>query len=67
MDHNGDNVIERSMFVNFVVMVCRRKRIIFFFYFVFFFKIIFFVFSKDLIACSFDHSCKEQTQMEIEE
>lgn len=46
MDHNGDNVIERSMFVNFVVMVCRRKRIIFFFYFVFFFKNYLFCFFK---------------------
>jgi hypothetical protein len=39
------------------------------FYFVFFLKIIFilfFIFSTDLVACSFDYLCKKLVEMEIE-
>jgi len=44
----------------------KEKRENFFFYFIFFKKIIFFTPSTDLVACSFDHSCREPTEMEIE-
>jgi hypothetical protein len=61
-DYDGDSTTEQSMFVSFVVMASRREERILFFYFEFFLKIIlFFVFSTDLTACSFDHSCRKPT------
>ncbi len=69
MDNDNDGVVEQSMSVSSATMACRREERNFFFLLCVFFKIIiilFFASSTDLATCSFDHSCKEPTEMEIE-
>jgi hypothetical protein len=43
----------------------QKRKEIFFFYFMYFYFFILFVSSTDLAAWSFDHSCRELTEMEI--
>jgi hypothetical protein len=61
---NGDNVAKRSTSVSFATMVCRKENNFLKINFVLSLNF-FFAFSMDLVACSFDHLCREPTKMEI--
>jgi hypothetical protein len=68
IDDNYDNgrAGEQSTSVSFAAMACIKKERIFFFTLCVFFLILSFASSTDLVACSFDHSCKKSVEMEIE-
>jgi hypothetical protein len=66
-DCGGDDTAKQSASMSSIAMACRRdKRIFFFLFRVFLFILFFFASSTDLVACSFDHLCRELTKMEIE-